>query len=77
MERIRPRSRTWSRRRFAACARLAACLYELRVIVAFGGLALGPLTSRFAHDVVLLLAAVGAVLAQRAQRAAGSGSPGC
>ena len=31
-------------------------LYELRV-VAFGDLSVGPLTSRFAHDVVLLIAA--------------------
>jgi diguanylate cyclase (GGDEF)-like protein len=41
---------------------LAVCgvwlgLYELRV-VAFGGVSFGPLTSRFAHDVVLLVAAV-------------------
>src|SRR3954466_8698601 len=39
-----------------ACAAWLA-LHELRV-VAFGGIDLGPLSSRFAHDVVLVLAAV-------------------
>src|SRR4051794_25967557 len=38
-----------------ACAAWLA-LYELRV-VAFGGLRFAPLSSRFAHDVVLLVAA--------------------
>jgi len=52
MERSRPLSRTWSSAAFAACA-LWLLLYELRVIVA-PGLDAGPLTSRFAHDVVLL-----------------------
>ena len=52
MERSRPLSRTWSRAAFAACA-VWLLLYELRVIVA-PGLDAGPLTSRFAHDVVLL-----------------------
>jgi two-component system, cell cycle response regulator len=52
MERPRPLSRTWSHAAFAACA-LWLLLYELRVIAA-PGLDAGPLTSRFAHDVVLL-----------------------
>ncbi len=37
-------------------------LHEVRV-VGFGGISLGPLSSRFAHDVMLLLAA-GACLAR-------------
>jgi diguanylate cyclase (GGDEF)-like protein len=56
---------------------LAVCgvwlgLYELRV-VAFGELSLGPLTSRFAHDVVLLIAAAAVLwrgFSVRAERAA-------
>jgi diguanylate cyclase (GGDEF)-like protein len=56
-------------RRPLLIAPLAACaawlvLHELRV-VAFGGAALGPLSSRFAHDVILLVAA-GACLARGA-----------
>ena len=53
MDRQGPLSRTWVRAAFAACA-LWLLLYELRVIVA-PGLDAGPLTSRFAHDVVLLV----------------------
>src|SRR5688572_565174 len=56
MERPRPLSRTLSRAAFAACAAWLL-LYELRVIVA-PGLDAGPLTSRFAHDVVLLASSV-------------------
>jgi two-component system, cell cycle response regulator len=48
-------SRTWSRTAFAVCAAWLL-LYELRVIVA-PSLDAGPLTSRFAHDVVLLVSA--------------------
>jgi len=52
MERHRPLSRTWARVAFAACA-VWLLLYEFRVLVA-PGLDAGPLTSRFAHVVVLL-----------------------
>ena len=47
-------------------------LYELRV-VAFGDLSVGPLTSRFAHDVVLLIAAAACLwraVSVRAERGA-------
>ena len=44
----------WTRAAFAACAAWLV-LYELRAIAA-PDLDLGPLTSRFAHDVVLLIA---------------------
>src|SRR4051794_13835554 len=44
--------RTWSQAALAACA-VWLLLYELRVLVV-PGLDAGPLTSRFAHDVVLL-----------------------
>jgi diguanylate cyclase (GGDEF)-like protein len=54
MERHRSVSRAWPRVAFAACAAWLA-LYLLRVIVV-PGLNAGPLTSRFAHDVVLLAA---------------------
>src|SRR5215212_2892103 len=56
MERPRPLSRTWSHAAFAACA-LWLLLYELRVIAA-PGLDAGPLTSRFAHDVLLASSAL-------------------
>ena len=45
--------RAWPRAAFAACAVWLA-LYELRVVLV-PGLDAGPLTSRFAHDVVLLV----------------------
>src|SRR3954449_5625534 len=50
-------------RRTLLLAPLLACagwlvLHELRVVV-FGGVDLGPLSSRFAHDVVLLVTACG------------------
>ena len=54
MEQLGRLSRAWTRAAFAACAAWLA-LYELRVIVA-PGLDAGPLTSRFAHNVVLLVA---------------------
>jgi len=54
MEQLGRLSRAWTRAAFAACAAWLL-LYELRVIVA-PGLDAGPLTSRFAHDVVLLVA---------------------
>jgi diguanylate cyclase (GGDEF)-like protein len=54
MERARPLSRTLPRAAFAACAAWLL-LYELRAIAA-PDLDAGPLTSRFAHDVVLLVA---------------------
>ncbi len=54
MERLRPLIFAWHRAAFAACAAWLA-LYELRVLVA-PGLEAGPLTSRFAHDVLLLVA---------------------
>jgi two-component system cell cycle response regulator len=53
MQRHGSLSRTWPHAAFAACAAWLA-LYELRVIVA-PGLDAGPLTSRFAHDGVLLV----------------------
>src|SRR5215217_5779657 len=53
MERLAPLSRAWPRAAFAACV-LWLALYELRAVVA-PGLDAGPLTSRFAHDVVLLV----------------------
>ncbi len=56
MERPRQLGQTVPRAAFAACA-LWLLLYELRVIVA-PGLDAGPLTSRFAHDVVLLASSV-------------------
>jgi two-component system cell cycle response regulator len=46
----------WHRPVFAVCAAWLA-LYELRVLVA-PGLDAGPLTSRFAHDVVLIAASL-------------------
>src|SRR5215211_2130781 len=52
MEQLGQLSRAWPRAAFATCA-LWLALYELRVLVA-PGLDAGPLTSRFAHDVVLL-----------------------
>jgi diguanylate cyclase (GGDEF)-like protein len=52
MERLGAHSRAWVPAAFAACAAWLL-LYELRVIVA-PDLDAGPLTSRFAHDVVLL-----------------------
>ena len=55
----------WQRAAFAVCAAWLV-LYELRVIVA-PGLDAGPLTSRFAHDVVLLLAS--ALILARAMKA--------
>ncbi len=54
MERLAPLTRAWPRAAFAACA-VWLVLYELRVLVA-PELDAGPLTSRFAHDVVLLAA---------------------
>ena len=54
MRRIAPIIDRWHVAIFAACAAWLA-LYELRVVVA-PGLEAGPLTSRFAHDVVLLAA---------------------
>src|SRR4029079_11899767 len=56
MERLGALSRAWPRAVFAACAVWLA-LYELRVVL-FPGLDAGPLTSRFAHDVVLLASSV-------------------
>src|SRR5215217_719274 len=53
MERLAPLSRAWPRAAFAACV-LWLALYELRAVVA-PWLDAGPLTSRFAHDVVLLV----------------------
>jgi len=53
MERSWTLNRAWPHAAFAACA-LWLAFYELRVIVA-PGLDAGPLTSRFAHDVVLLI----------------------
>ena len=61
MERSPPRMALWHRVAFGACAAWLV-LYELRVIVA-PGLDAGPLTSRFAHDVLLLLAS-GLILAR-------------
>jgi len=55
MER-RSLSRGWPRAVFAACAAWLV-LYEMRVVL-FPGLDAGPLTSRFAHDVVLLASSV-------------------
>src|SRR5215212_5167618 len=52
MERPRPLSRTWSHAAFAVCVAWLL-LYELRAVAA-PSLDAGPLTSRFAHDVVLL-----------------------
>src|SRR5687768_2796436 len=52
MERLGTLSRAWPRAAFAACAAWVV-LYELRVVL-FPDLDAGPLTSRFAHDVVLL-----------------------
>ena len=74
MERLGALSRTWARAAFAACAAWLL-LYELRVIVA-PGLDAGPLTSRFAHDVVLLVASR-ADPRQGAAAPAASGSRGC
>ena len=74
MEQLGRLSRAWTRAAFAACAAWLL-LYELRVIVA-PGLDAGPLTSRFAHDVVLLVAS-GADPPQGAATPAGSASPGC
>ena len=60
---------------------LAACaawmlVYELRVVLA-PGLEIGPLFSRFVHDVVLVLAGRSSCLARVPERAAvPSGSPG-
>jgi two-component system cell cycle response regulator len=65
MERLAPLIRAWPRAAFAACAVWLA-LYELRVIVA-PGLDAGPLTSRFAHDVVVI--ASSALILARALRA--------
>jgi hypothetical protein len=56
MEQLRRLSRAWPRAVFAACV-LWLALYELRVLVA-PGLDAGPLTSRFAHVVVLLAASL-------------------
>src|SRR5688500_19034167 len=53
MERLGTLSRAWPRAAFAACAAWLV-LYELRVVLA-PELDAGPLTSRFAHDVVLLI----------------------
>jgi diguanylate cyclase (GGDEF)-like protein len=50
-----PPARRIARLALAACGAWIA-VHELRV-VAFGGVELGPLSSRFAHDVVLLVAA--------------------
>src|SRR5215216_3351898 len=52
MERARPLSRTLSRAAFAVCAAWLL-VYELRAVAA-PDLDAGPLTSRFAHDAVLL-----------------------
>jgi two-component system, cell cycle response regulator len=71
MERVGTLSRIWPRAAFAACA-LWLLLYELRVIVA-PGLDAGPLTSRFAHDVVLLVSSaliVAKALSARRERLA-------
>src|SRR4051812_13240919 len=54
MKRLRPLLERWHQVVFAGCAAWLV-LYELRVIVA-PDLGLGPFSSRFAHDVVLLLA---------------------
>ena len=54
MRRLRPLLERWHQVIFAGCAAWLV-LYELRVVVA-PDLGLGPFTSRFAHDVVLLLA---------------------
>jgi diguanylate cyclase (GGDEF)-like protein len=62
MRRLAPVIARWQFPIFAVCAAWLA-LYELRVVVA-PGLEAGPLTSRFAHDVVLL--AVSALCLARA-----------
>src|SRR5215217_416883 len=54
MERLAPLSRAWPRAAFAACAAWLL-LYELWAVAA-PDLDAGPITSRFAHDVVLLVA---------------------
>jgi two-component system, cell cycle response regulator len=54
MRRLRPLLERWHQVIFAGCAAWLV-LYELRVLVA-PDLGLGPFSSRFAHDVVLLLA---------------------
>jgi diguanylate cyclase (GGDEF)-like protein len=58
---MRQLAHAWHRAAFAVCAAWLV-LYELRVIVA-PGLDAGPLTSRFAHDAVLLVAS-GLILAR-------------
>src|SRR5215211_380954 len=71
MEQLGQLSRAWPRAAFATCA-LWLALYELRVLVA-PGLDAGPLTSRFAHDVVLLAASaliVARALSARRERLA-------
>ena len=69
MEQLGRLSRAWTRAAFAACAAWLL-LYELRVIVA-PELDAGPLTSRFAHDVVLLVAS-GLILLKALQRRPGA-----
>ena len=54
MQRLRPLISLWHYAAFAACAAWLV-LYELRVVLV-PGLDAGPLTSRFAHDVMLLAA---------------------
>jgi two-component system, cell cycle response regulator len=53
MKRLRPLLARWHRAAFYGCAAWLV-LYELRVLLA-PDVDLGPLTSRFAHDVVLLI----------------------
>ena len=56
MERVRPLSRTLPRLAFAVSAAWLL-LYELRAVAA-PELDAGPLTSRFAHDVVLIVSSL-------------------
>jgi two-component system cell cycle response regulator len=64
MEQLGRLSRAWPRAAFATCA-LWLALYELRVVLA-PDLDAGPLTSRFAHDVVLLVSS-GLIVARALQ----------
>src|SRR5918912_1004528 len=56
MERLRSLSARWHHAAFVACA-LWLAAYEVRAVFA-SSLDAGPLTSRFAHDVVLIVSSL-------------------